>query len=57
MYSSKAFKFYPSWDVNYVCQNLDENKIFKAGICCDATVLKNPKLVNNLRKNSDFWDL
>ncbi len=49
--------FFPCWDVNYVCQNLEDNEIFKAGFCCDATVLKNPKLVNNLRKNDDLWDL
>ena len=49
--------FFPCWDVNYVCQNLTEYEIFKAGFSCERSILKNPKYVNNLRKNSDLWDL
>ena len=49
--------FFPCWDVNFVCRNLKEYRIFKAGFCCDRSVKKNSRLVNNLRKNSDLWDL
>lgn len=49
--------FFPCWDVDYICQNLIKYEIFKAGFCCDESVLKNPQLVNNLRKNSDLWDI
>ena len=49
--------FFPCWDVNFVCKNLTEYKIFKAGFCCDESIKKNPKVINNLRKNSDLWDL
>ena len=49
--------FFPCWDVNYVCGNLTEYRIFKAGFCCDSSVKKNSRLINNLRKNSDLWDL
>lgn len=49
--------FFPCWDVHYVCENLGKYEIFKAGFRCDKSILKNPKSVNNLRKNPNLWDL
>ncbi len=49
--------FFPCWDVDYIFQNLTEYEIFKAGFQCDESILKNPRSVNNLRKNADLWDL
>ena len=49
--------FFPCWDVHYVCENLMKYEIIKAGFRYDASILKNPKLINNLRKNGDLWDL
>ena len=49
--------FSPCWDVNYICQNLGEYKIHKAGFSCDQSIKKNPKAINNLRKNYDLWDI
>jgi hypothetical protein len=49
--------FFPCWDMDYICQNLDEYEILKAGFQCDESILKNPKAVNNMRKNADLWDI
>jgi len=49
--------FFPCWDVNYVCKDLIGYEIFKLGFSCDASILENPKSVNNLRKNYELWDL
>jgi len=49
--------FSPCWDVHYVCENLVQHDIIHAGFSCDESILKNPKIVNNLRKNHDLWDL
>jgi hypothetical protein len=49
--------FFPCWDIDYICQNLGEYEIFKAGFHCDESILKNPKAVNNMRKNADLWDM
>ena len=49
--------FFPCWDVHYVCENLVQHDIVHAGFSCDESILKNPKIVNNLRKNHDLWDL
>jgi len=49
--------FFPCWDVNYVCQNLTEYQIFRAGFCCERSIKKTPKVINNFRKNSDLWDI
>jgi len=49
--------FFPCWDIDYVCKNLGEYEIFKAGFHCDESILKNPKAVNNMRKNGDLWDI
>jgi hypothetical protein len=43
--------------MDYVCKNLGEYEIFKAGFHCDASILKNPKAVNNMKKNGDLWDI
>jgi len=49
--------FFPCWDIDYVCKNLGEYEIFKAGFHCDASILKNPKAANNMKKNGDLWDI
>ena len=49
--------FYPCWDVNYICNNLPGLKIVKAGFCYDDYILKNPKKINNIKRNVDLWDL
>jgi hypothetical protein len=49
--------FFPCWDVHYVCENLVQDDIIKAGFSCDESILKNPKAMYNLRKNPDLWDL
>jgi len=49
--------FFPCWDVEYVCKNLKDFEIFKAGFCCDKSILKNPSTINNFRKNECLWDL
>jgi len=49
--------FFPCWDVHYVCENLVQDDIVKAGFSCDGSILKNPKAIDNLRKNPDLWDL
>jgi hypothetical protein len=49
--------FFPCWDVNYICQNLIECEIFKAGFSCDTSIKKNPKALENLRRNDDLWDI
>lgn len=49
--------FFPCWDMHYIFKNLEGYEIFKAGFSCDASILKNPKYVNNLRKNPDLWEL
>ena len=49
--------FSPCWDVHYVCENLVQADIVKAGFSCDESILKNPKIVNNLRQNPELWDL
>lgn len=49
--------FFPCWDVQYVCENLRDYEIFKAGFCCEKAVLNNPKAINNLRKNGALWDI
>ena len=49
--------FFPCWDIIYICQNLIEFKIIKAGFSCDASIKKNPKALRNLRRNDDLWDL
>jgi len=49
--------FYPCWDVNYICHNLPEMKILKAGFCYDENILKSPDKIKNLKRNLDLWDL
>lgn len=49
--------FFPCWDVNYVCSILSTKKILQAGFECDESILKNPQIVNNMRKNCDLWDV
>jgi len=49
--------FFPCWDVNYVCDSLGTRKSLQAGFDCDESILKNPKVVNNLRQNCDLWDV
>ena len=49
--------FFPCWDIDYVCQNLGEYEIFKAGFRCEESILKNHKAINNLRKNADLWNI
>ena len=49
--------FFPCWDIEYVCKNLKDYEIFRAGFCCDKSLLSNPMSINNLRKNSDLWDI
>lgn len=47
--------FFPCWDIDYVCQNLTEHEIFKAGFCYEQSILKNPKSIRNLKQNFDLW--
>jgi len=49
--------FFPCWDIDYVFQNLVGYEIFKAGFSCEASIKKNSKLVDNLRRNEDLWDI
>jgi hypothetical protein len=49
--------FFPCWDIDYIFQNLVGCEIFKAGFSCDASIKKNSKYVNNLRKNGELWDI
>ena len=49
--------FFPCWDIEYTCRNLEEYEIFKAGFCCEQSVLKNPQAINNLKRNGELWDL
>jgi len=49
--------FFPCWDVEYICQNLKDQEIFKAGFCCDKSILKNPQMITNLKKNITLWDI
>ena len=49
--------FFPCWDVNFVCNTLGTRKILQAGFDCDESILKKPKVVNNLRQNCDLWDV
>ena len=49
--------FFPCWDVHYVCEQLTNFEISQAGFNCDESVLNNPMVVNNLRNNSDLWDV
>ena len=49
--------FFPCWDVHYVCENLVQDDIVKAGFSCNESILNNPKHIENLRKNPDLWDL
>ena len=49
--------FFPCWDVNYVCQNLENYKISKAGFICDSSIKKNPTMLKNFQKNLDLWDV
>ena len=47
--------FSPCWDIDYVCQNLTEYEIFKAGFSCEESILKNPKSIRNMKQNFDLW--
>lgn len=49
--------FFPCWDIDYVCQNLIGYEIFKAGFSCDESIKRNPKLVDNLKRNGELWDI
>ena len=49
--------FYPCWDIGYVCKNLGNDEIIKAGFCCDNSILKNPQAVKNMKKNGELWDI
>ncbi len=49
--------FFPCWDINFVCQNLMDLKITKAGFICDSSIKKNPKIISNYKKNLDLWDV
>ena len=49
--------FFPCWDVDYVCQNLTDHRIFKAGFVCDSSIKKNLAVLNNFKKNLDLWDV
>jgi len=47
--------FFPCWDIDYVCQNLTEYEIFKAGYSCERSIKKNPKSIRNMKQNIDLW--
>lgn len=49
--------FFPCWDIDFVCKNLLKFKIVKAGFICDQSIKKNPKMIKNLKKNIDLWDV
>ena len=49
--------FFPCWDVDYIFKNLGDFEIFKAGYRCDESILKNPKAIENLKRNEDLWDI
>ena len=49
--------FFPCWDIEYVCKNLNDYEIFKAGFCCDKSLLRDPRSINNFRKNPELWDI
>ena len=49
--------FFPCWDLEYTCRNLEDYEIFKAGFCCDQSMLENPQAITNLKRNEALWDL
>jgi hypothetical protein len=47
--------FFPCWDPLRWLQEYPYSKIISAGYFCDSEVLKNPKMLRNLKNNLDLW--
>lgn len=47
--------FFPCWDPLRFYQEYPYHRIISAGYSCDYNVLKNPKILRNLKNNLDLW--
>ncbi len=48
--------FHPCWDLSLFCQMYPYHKIISVGYSCDSEILKNSKVLRNMKQNLDLWD-